>query len=116
MIIYKFDDNGFYQGTKEAPEDYQVGAYETTIAPAFKPNGHSTFDGSTWHDLSETAYMQANPAPKDEKRIIPPISPLPQPTQEQKMIAKLGADVAQTQQMIAKLATIVKPQGGQANE
>lgn len=95
MIIYLLDENGFYKDTKQVPEDYEVGTYETTIVPAFKPDSHSMFDGVTWHDLSEAAYMQASPAPKDEKRIVPPASPAPQPSREQ--------------QMIAKLATMIKP-------
>lgn len=109
MVIYLLDENGFYKDIKQVPEDYEVGTYETTIVPAFKPDSHSMFDGLTWHDLSEAAYMQASPAPKDEKRIVPPASPAPQSSREQQMIAKLGADVAQTQQMIAKLATMIKP-------
>ena len=37
-------------------------------------------------------------------------------TAEQRMIAKLGADVAQSQQMIAQIAAMIMPQGGQNDE
>ena len=111
MIIYQLDKNGFYLETKQVPEDYEVGTYETTIVPAFKPDSHSMFDGLTWHDLSEAAYMHSIPALTNEKRIIPEV-PKPVANPEQKMIAKLGADVAQTQSMVAKLATMITPQGG----
>lgn len=96
MIIYQFDENGFYKDTKQVPEDYEVGTYETTIAPAFKPDSHSMFDGLTWHNLSEAAYMQASPAPTNEKRIIPE-APKPVANPEQKMIAQLALQQAQFQ-------------------
>ena len=102
MIIYQFDENGFYKGTKQVPEDYEVGTYETTMAPAFKPDSHSTFDGLTWHNLSEAAYMQASPAPKDEKRIIPKaLKPSPNP--QQQMLSQLALQQAQFQASQQKL-------------
>ena len=54
--------------------------------------------------------MHSIPALTNEKRIIPEV-PKPVANPEQKMIAKLGADVAQTQSMVAKLATLISPQG-----
>lgn len=116
MLIYLFDNDGFYKGKKQVEDDYELGLYETTIAPTFTPNNRSDFDGTEWHDYSEAAYMHEVPAPTNEKRVIPPSPAAVQPTQEQRMIAKLGADVAQTQAMIAKIATMIKPQGGQSNE
>lgn len=96
MIIYQLDENGFYLETKQVPEDYEVGTYETTIVPAFKPDSHSMFDGLTWHDLSEAAYMQASPALKDEKRIIPKaLKPSPNP--QQQMLSQLALQQAQFQ-------------------
>lgn len=110
MIIYLLDSNGFYLETKQVDENYELGLNETTIVPDFKPNNRSRFDGIAWHDYSETAYMHSIPALTNEKRIIPEV-PKPVANPEQKMIAKLGADVAQTQSMVAKLATLISPQG-----
>ena len=111
MIVYKFDSNGFWIETKQVNEDYELGLNETTIASSFKLNNRSRFDGTAWHDYSETAYMHSIPALTNEKRIIPEV-PKPVANPEQKMIAKLGVDVAQTQAMVAKLATMITPQGG----
>ncbi|WP_283578056.1 hypothetical protein [Limosilactobacillus reuteri] len=102
MVIYLLDENGFYKDIKQVPEDYEVGTYETTIVPAFKPDSHSMFDGLTWHDLSEAAYMQASPAPKDEKRIIPKaLKPSPNP--QQQMLSQLALQQAQFQASQQKL-------------
>ncbi|MCC4383677.1 hypothetical protein LMB54_07650 [Limosilactobacillus reuteri] len=72
----------------------------TTISP-FDQNG--IVRSGTHFDKTKQAWV----APQIGKT---------QPTATELMIAKLGIDVAQTQQMIAKLATMIKPQGGQNNE
>ena len=102
MVIYQFDENGFYKGIKQVTDDYELGLHETTIAPAFKPDSHSTFDGLTWHNLSEAAYMHDVPAPLNEKRIIPKaLKPSPNP--QQQMLSQLALQQAQFQASQQKL-------------
>lgn len=96
MIVYLLDENGFYKGKKQVADGYELGLHETTIAPDFTPTNRSNFDGTAWHDYSETAYMHSIPAPTNEKRIIPEV-PKPVANPEQKMIAQLALQQAQFQ-------------------
>lgn len=102
MLIYLFDNDGFYKGKKQVEDDYELGLYETTIAPTFTPNNRSDFDGTEWHDYSEAAYMHEVPASTNEKRIIPKV-PEPIASSEQKMISQLALQQAQFQVTQQKL-------------
>lgn len=102
MLIYLFDNDGFYKGKKQVEDDYEPGIYETTIAPTFTPTNRSNFDGVEWHDFSEAAYMHEVPAPTNEKRIIPK-APEPVASPEQKMIAQIALQQAQFQVTQQKL-------------
>ncbi len=96
MIIYLFDSNGFYLKTKQVDENYELGLDETTIAPSFKLNNRSRFDGTAWQDLSENAYMHDVPASLNEKRIIPKVLK-PSPNPQQQMLSQLALQQAQFQ-------------------
>lgn len=96
MVVYLLDENGFYKGKKQVADGYELGLHETTIVPNFKPNNRSNFDGTAWHDYSETAYMHSIPALTNEKRIIPEV-PKPVANPEQKMIAQLALQQANFQ-------------------
>lgn len=102
MIVYSFDDNGFYLKTKQVDENHELGLNETIIAPSFKLNNRSRFDGTTWQDLSENAYMHDVPAPLDEKRIIP-ATLKPSPSLQQQMLSQLALQQAQFQASQQKL-------------
>lgn len=102
MVVYLFDSNGFYLETKQVNEDYELGLNETKIAPSFKLNNRSRFDGTSWQDLSESAYMHEVPAPLNEKRIIPEaLKPSPNP--QQQMLSQLALQQAQFQASQQKL-------------
>lgn len=102
MIVYRFDSNGFWIETKQVDENYELGLNETTIVPDFKLNNRSRFDGTTWQDLSENAYMHDVPAPLNEKRIIPEaLKPSPNP--QQQMLSQLALQQAQFQASQQKL-------------
>ena len=102
MVVYLLDSNGFYLETKQVNEDYELGLNETTIAPEFTPTNRSNFDGTAWHDYSETAYMHDVPAPLNEKRIIPKaLKPSPNP--QQQMLSQLALQQAQFQASQQKL-------------
>lgn len=102
MIIYLLDENGFYRGKKQVPDDYEPELNETTVAPTFEPTNRSNFDGTTWRDYSEAAYMHSMPAPLNEKRIVPE-APKPVTSPEQKMLAQLALQQAQFQARQQKL-------------
>lgn len=85
-MYYLYDQNtGKYLGKSDtqAPNS-------TTVAP---PAGtiEATWAGDHWKDI---------------------LIRIPNNDVSNQMIAKLGVDVAQTQAMIAKLATMITPQGG----
>lgn len=89
-MYYLYDQNtGNYLGTSDTQT-----ANSTITAP---PSGtiEATWTGNRWKDI---------------------LIRVPDNSVADQMIAKVGVDIAQTQQMIAKLATIIKPQGGQMNE
>lgn len=86
MIVYLFDaETHRLIGYRKEAADYELQANETIIPI---PDGleNIRFEDGKW--VGETV----NPS--------------------HQMIAKLGIDIAQAQQMIAKLATMITPQGG----
>ena len=89
-MYYLYDqDTGKYLGTSNTQT-----SNSTAIAP---PSGtiEATWTGDRWKDI---------------------LIRVPNNNVADQMIAKLGADVAQQQAMIAKMATMIKPQGGQNDE
>lgn len=89
-MYYLYDQNtGKYLGKSDTqvPSSTTVALPEGTI--------EATWTGDRWKDI---------------------LIRVPNNNVADRMIAKLGADVAQQQAMIAKMATMIKPQGGQTNE
>lgn len=89
-MYYLYDQNtGKYLGKSDTqvPNSTTVALPEGTI--------EATWAGDHWKDI---------------------LIRVPNNNVADQMIAKLGADVAQQQAMIAKMATMIKPQGGQNDE
>lgn len=100
-LAYQYDSNGLLVSAVYLENQDPIPASCTAVAPNINLKTKPKWDGKTWIESGQVY------------TITPEVKAL---TSSQQMIAKLGVDVAQTQQMIAKLATIIKPQGGQPNE
>ena len=98
---YLYDGNGKYMKSKIVYDD-TIPSNATTVEPFKLVGGVKVLMTNPTFDISKQSWIESEVTP--------------QPSTTQQMIAKLGADVAQSQQMIAKLATMIKPQGGQTNE
>ena len=94
--IYCYDQKSphKYLGARLEADNYSLVEGETIIAPD-SDLINRTFDVEKQKWLGDTISLA---------------------TPEQQMIAKLGTDVAQTKQMIAKIATMITQQGGSTNE
>ncbi|MCG0638298.1 hypothetical protein IMAU20120_02613 [Lactiplantibacillus plantarum] len=100
-LAYQYDTDGLLVATVYLEDKDPIPASCTAVVPNTNLKTKPKWDGKTWIE-SEQVYA-----------ITPEVKI---PNSSQQMIAKLGADIAQMQQMITKLATMIKPQGGQHNE
>ncbi|MCG0747989.1 hypothetical protein IMAU10566_02931 [Lactiplantibacillus plantarum] len=93
-LAYQYDSNGLLISAVYLEDQDPIPASCTAVVPNTNLKTKPKWDGKTW---IESGQIYA---------ITPEVKV---PTSSQQTIAKLGVDVAQTQQMIAKLATMIKP-------
>lgn len=92
-LAYQYDTDGLLVAAVYLEDQDPIPVSCTVVAPSINLNTKPKWDGKTWIESGQ-AYA-----------ITPEVKA---PTSSQKMIANLGVDVAQAQQMIAKLATMIK--------
>ncbi|SPD90168.1 hypothetical protein [Lactiplantibacillus plantarum] len=93
-LAYQYDTDGLLVAAVYLEDQDPIPASCTAVVPNTNLKTKPKWDGKTWIESGQ---------------IYAIISEVKVPTSSQQTIAKLGVDVAQTQQMIAKLATMIKP-------
>lgn len=93
-VVYTYDDNNHFTGTKLVADDYEINGNETFV---IVPNGQyqpSTWTGTAWVETPQ-ADWEANQKAEQEAYLKAHPELAPQPSADQQALAQLALTVAQ---------------------
>ncbi|WP_461241218.1 hypothetical protein [Paucilactobacillus sp. N302-9] len=93
-VVYTYDDNNHFTGTKLVADDYEVNGNETFVAVPDGQYQPSTWNGTTWVGTPQEEW-EANQKAEQEAYLKTHPELAPQPSADQQALAQLALTVAQ---------------------